>query len=356
MQVRYHYYALLQIGMLSVEGLRGGPLTYPSPENQEELAFSKDPQFCGSLRSPWKPQASCIPAEAPRMSWGLLRIPPPKGYVFGIVQLAQASQSTLTFDPFPSSYCSSLVCLVLGLPFSSEGKVLILTSSSTQKQTEVSIACHAWVPNVFSSLSLPPNPAPHPTLLSSSQTRLVRPSSTTLLFRHWVSEPSRPAPLPLPVGQCWQRQLPGSQQPPERGRHQPQPGAAWPAGGHRWAQGLRAQPGHWRRINSGSSKVSMGSSALTLTVLTTCAYRRLLGVPQGVIWSVSCLSSHLLAQISGMFFGGRPALFCLSVSCCMVHLFWALTYSSLEAEDHSLALHVILLLLLESCWGGGVSL
>ena len=164
--------------MLSVEGLRGGPLTYPSPENQEELAFSKDPQFCGSLRSPWRPQASCIPAEPPRMSWGLLRIPPPKGYVFGTVQLAQASQSTLTFDPFPSSYCSSLVRLVLGLPFSSEGKILILTSSSTQKQTEVSIACHAWAPNVFSSLPSPqPCSSPHPALF------IADPPGTTFL-RH----------------------------------------------------------------------------------------------------------------------------------------------------------------------------
>ena len=131
-------------------------LLCPSPDNQKELAFSKDPQLCGSLRSPSKPQASCILAEPPRMSQGLLRIPPPKGYVFGTVQLAQASRNMLTFDPFPSSYCLSLVSLVLGLPFSLEVKISVLTSSSTQKQTEVSLACRSWAPNMFSPLSLPP--------------------------------------------------------------------------------------------------------------------------------------------------------------------------------------------------------
>ena len=70
-------------------------------------------------------------------------------------------------------------------------------------------------------------------------------------------------------------------------------------------------------------------------------------MPQGVVWGVSCLSVHLLPQVSGMFFGGRPATV-LASQLTYVRASFLGSYSSFGAQDHSLTFHSILLLL-ESC-------
>lgn len=117
----------------------------------------------------------------------------------------------------------------LWIAFPLRGKTSFLTLAFTQTQAKLALPALPWhlIPSLPSPL-LPPSPA----ILSLLQTCVVRPSSTALLFRHRVSEPSRPAPLPVPGGECQQRQLPGSQQPPEHGRQRPGPRASWPTGEH----------------------------------------------------------------------------------------------------------------------------
>lgn len=223
LQARYHYYPFLQ-----TEVLRGCLLTHPSSHSQGALAFSENPRFCGlseaaskqapqltsrsrSARPPrtgrgcaWRPRSGSTPLR--RWFW-----PRPVG---------TGPQGTLTRS---SSLC--LVSWSSDCPFYLEGK----SPSSCQH-----LLRNRWKLAPLAQPSLSSHPLRSRFILPSPlQTGVVRPSSAALLFRHRVTEPSRLAPLPIPVWECRQCQLPGGQQPPERGRHQPQHKAAWPSGRHR---------------------------------------------------------------------------------------------------------------------------
>lgn len=224
--------------------LRGRPLCYPSPHSQVELALSK--KFRDSIKYQAGGLATGTPAgrakplrqitqDEPRVYLASsLRLHP--AVVVGALPSGHKPAGAHRPAPGPSPgpvllhTTSSCLCTWrAGLP----------TSASAQKRAEVGTACLALAPhNAFSFFSSPtPSACP-------LQTCVVRPSSAALLFRHRVPEPSRPAALPLPVRQRRQHQLPGRQQPPERGRRRPQLGAAWSSGERHPAQGLRAQAGH----------------------------------------------------------------------------------------------------------------